>query len=417
MKNPFSTKRSAETPAGTAHPDATDAPARKRLVPILAVVAGLAVLGTGAAVAADAHKTVTIDVDGQTTEVTTWRGSVGNLLEEQGITVGERDVVAPSASAALGEGSEIVVRYGREITVADAEGTSTIWTTAVDADEVLASLAARGDQTRLVASRSSDRAAIGIRLPLDGVVALKVDGETREVAAGAEELDDFLAVEGITLGELDRVHVARLGEDGEPAADGQITVVVQRVVVEDQAVTEEIGYESVTENDATRFKDLAVAVQTAGVPGVRTLVDTVTLVDGVEESRERVSDTVTTEPVTEVLLQGTKERPVVTTPAATSSSSSSAAASGGTADQGTAPSGTVWAQLAQCESGGNPSIVSKSGAYHGLYQFSVGTWQSVGGTGLPSQASAEEQTLRAQILQERSGWGQWPHCSAKLGLR
>lgn len=77
----------------------------------------------------------------------------------------------------------------------------------------------------------------------------------------------------------------------------------------------------------------------------------------------------------------------------------------------------VWAKLAQCESGGNPRIVSSNGLYHGLFQFSVGTWRSVGGSGVPSQASPAEQLKRAKILQARSGWGQWPHCSSQLGLR
>lgn len=77
---------------------------------------------------------------------------------------------------------------------------------------------------------------------------------------------------------------------------------------------------------------------------------------------------------------------------------------------------SVWAALAQCESSGNPRAVSSTGRYHGLYQFSVATWRSVGGTGLPSQATPEEQTNRARILQARSGWGQWPACSRKLGL-
>lgn len=80
-------------------------------------------------------------------------------------------------------------------------------------------------------------------------------------------------------------------------------------------------------------------------------------------------------------------------------------------------SDATWAALAKCESGGNPRIVSASGSYHGLYQFSVSTWRSVGGTGLPSQASAEEQTERARLLQARSGWGQWPHCSRVIGVR
>ena len=76
----------------------------------------------------------------------------------------------------------------------------------------------------------------------------------------------------------------------------------------------------------------------------------------------------------------------------------------------------VWAQLARCESGGNPRTNTGNG-YYGLYQFTAGTWRSVGGHGLPHWNSAAEQTRRAQILQERSGWGQWPACTRKLGLR
>lgn len=78
--------------------------------------------------------------------------------------------------------------------------------------------------------------------------------------------------------------------------------------------------------------------------------------------------------------------------------------------------GSVWDRLAQCESGGNWSINTGNGYYGGV-QFSAATWRGVGGTGLPSDASREEQIARAQALQARSGWGQWPECSAKLGLR
>ena len=74
----------------------------------------------------------------------------------------------------------------------------------------------------------------------------------------------------------------------------------------------------------------------------------------------------------------------------------------------------IWAAIAQCESGGNPSINTGNG-YYGMYQFSLPTWRSVGGSGLPSDASAEEQTMRARMLQQRSGWGQWG-CAYRLGL-
>lgn len=78
--------------------------------------------------------------------------------------------------------------------------------------------------------------------------------------------------------------------------------------------------------------------------------------------------------------------------------------------------GSVWDSLAACESGGNWSINTGNGYYGGV-QFSLATWRSVGGSGYPHQASKAEQIKRAQILQARSGWGQWPACTAKLGLR
>lgn len=78
--------------------------------------------------------------------------------------------------------------------------------------------------------------------------------------------------------------------------------------------------------------------------------------------------------------------------------------------------GNVWDNLARCESGGNWAINTGNGYYGGL-QFTASTWKAVGGSGLPHQASKEEQIMRGQILQARSGWGQWPACTKKLGLR
>lgn len=78
--------------------------------------------------------------------------------------------------------------------------------------------------------------------------------------------------------------------------------------------------------------------------------------------------------------------------------------------------GWPWGDLAQCESSGNPTALSPGGTYRGLFQFSIPTWLSVGGTGDPAQASVAEQLHRAKILQARSGWGQWPQCAAQLGL-
>lgn len=75
----------------------------------------------------------------------------------------------------------------------------------------------------------------------------------------------------------------------------------------------------------------------------------------------------------------------------------------------------IWEKLAQCESKGNWSINTGNGYYGGL-QFSEGAWNSVGGTGLPSNAGRDEQIMRGKMLQEKRGWGPWGGCSKKLGL-
>lgn len=79
----------------------------------------------------------------------------------------------------------------------------------------------------------------------------------------------------------------------------------------------------------------------------------------------------------------------------------------------------VWDQLAQCEAGGNWSINTGNGYYGGL-QFSPGTWTGYGGGAYAStanQANREQQIAIAEKVLAGQGWGAWPACSAKLGLR
>jgi hypothetical protein len=65
--------------------------------------------------------------------------------------------------------------------------------------------------------------------------------------------------------------------------------------------------------------------------------------------------------------------------------------------------------IAACESGGNPATDTGNGFY-GKYQFTLATWQAVGGSGNPAQASEGEQDRRAAMLYASAGAGQWPVC-------
>jgi soluble lytic murein transglycosylase-like protein len=67
--------------------------------------------------------------------------------------------------------------------------------------------------------------------------------------------------------------------------------------------------------------------------------------------------------------------------------------------------------IAACESGGDPTAVNPAG-YYGKYQFDLGTWASVGGSGNPAEASEAEQDYRAALLYSRAGSSPWPVCGA-----
>jgi len=80
-----------------------------------------------------------------------------------------------------------------------------------------------------------------------------------------------------------------------------------------------------------------------------------------------------------------------------------------------AASADDFSRLRGCESGGNYSTNTGNGFY-GAYQFDQGTWNGLGYSGLPSNASAGTQDAAARTLQSQRGWQPWPACSRKLGL-
>lgn len=80
-----------------------------------------------------------------------------------------------------------------------------------------------------------------------------------------------------------------------------------------------------------------------------------------------------------------------------------------TAARRVAPTGgDIFARIRAKESGGNYATNTGNG-YYGAYQFSLGTWRGVGGTGLPSDASPAEQDMRAQMLYNQRGCSPWPN--------
>ena len=348
---------------------------------VLAVVAG-----TTAFVTFD--KTVQLSVDGRQTTVRSFARTVGDVLDARGIAVGPHDLVVPSPGTPLADHSRIVVRFGRPLDLTVDGRPSRIWTTAQSVDEAMALMGLRTDRAYVSASRyepiGRQGLSLSVRLPHE--VTFLADGRRIEVTTTAATVGEALAAARLTLRKQDTID-ADLGsypQDGE---------VVSLTRIDGRRLTQQvpIAFSIVRQSTDTLFKG-DTKIEKTGSVGVRVRTWSYRYVNGKLAGRTLIGDRVAAQPVTQVMLVGTKPRPTHAP----------------TAD------GLNWAALAHCESGGNPQAYNAAGPYYGLYQFSASTWHSVGGAGIPTDASSSEQTYRAQILYNRSGAGQWPVCGKYL---
>ncbi|MDQ1619485.1 MAG: resuscitation-promoting factor RpfB [Actinomycetota bacterium] len=361
---------------------------RRRLLALLvqALVVTALVAGTTAFVALD--KTVTISIDGRHTTVKTYARTVGDVLAGEGIHVDEHDLVSPMPDQPFGDGDTIVIRYGRPVVLTVDGQTRSVWTTARNVSGALLAIGVRSDGAYVSASRSRriGRGGMQLDVRLPHAMTFLADGKRHEVTTTAITIRSAMAEAGVPLREQDRVTPTL---ETRPS-DDQVIAVTR---VDGKKVVEEkpIKFTTVERASKSLFKGDRKLIR-KGKVGIKVRTFKETYLDRKLAERTRVGVRIAAQPVTQIVLVGTKPRPE-NTPAA---------------------DGLNWAALAQCESGGNPQAVNSAGPYYGLYQFMESTWHSVGGAGIPTQASASEQTYRAQILYNRSGRGQWPVCGRLL---
>jgi len=345
------------------------------------------VVGTTAFVALD--KTVTVSVDGREHKVRSFAGTVADLLDSEGIRYDvAHDLVTPAPTAELKDGETVQVRFGRPVLLTVDGQTRTVWTTGRTVSEALMMLGVRADDAYVSASRSRriNRGGITLDIRTPHHLTFLADGKRHEVTTTATTVRSAMAEAGVVLRARDRV-------SSDLSAQPYSEQVVALTRVDGKKVVEErpIKFDTKKRKTDAMYEGETKVVE-EGKVGIETRTFREVYLDGKLESRKLVDKAITEKPVTAVLLVGTKERP----------------------ENLPTSDGLNWAALAECESGGNPQAYNPAGPYYGLYQFMESTWRSVGGVGIPTQASASEQTYRAQILYNRSGAGQWPVCGSNL---
>jgi resuscitation-promoting factor RpfB len=364
-------------------------------LPLKTLAVNAAVVSTlvgGTTAYATFDNTVTLSVDGKAESIHTFADTVDEVLAAQDIELGTHDVVAPSVSSPVEDGSEIAVRFGRPLTVTVDGVERQLWTTALSVDEALEDMGIRAAGAELSVSRSLGigRRGLAFEVRTAKDVTLVADGKSTPLTTTAVTVREALADAGITLSKLDQISPAL-----EDRVTSGLTLTVQRIVAEQRTVTVSVPHEVTRKNDSSLYEG-ETKVEVEGRDGTIERLIEVLIVDGTEGAPRVLSEKVLVPAVAEVVLVGTKER--ASTPIDTSGD------------------GGVWDQLAQCESGGNWAINTGNGYYGGL-QFSLGTWQAYGGSGYPHENSKAEQIrIATKVRDARGGYGDWPACAAKLGL-
>ena len=357
-----------------------------------AAVAVAAVVGTTVGYAS-MGKAVTLNVDGKVDHVTATGDTVGAVLKDQGISLNSHDEVAPALDASVNDGTTIAVRYGKPLKL-DVDGdTTTYWVTATDVRGALSEINRSFDRAHLSVSRGAGITRDGLRITVATPHRLTfvVGGhDAVHKTVPAYTVAQALHAMHLELGKNDVVHPG-LRHELKPGD----RIVLDRVrIVRKHFSAETVPYTTVTHDDSTMLEGRSTVVR-SGRAGLRDVTYRIVFRNGHLVARRVLTQHVVRQPVAQVERVGTK------TVAPTTNFASGS---------------TVWDALAKCESGGNWATNTGNGYYGGL-QFSLGTWQAYGGSGLPSNNSRETQiAIATKVRNASGGYGAWPACAASLGL-
>lgn len=199
------------------------------------------------------RKTVTIVVDGNEVKVVTFKGTVKDLLQDEGIEITEKDKVQPALEEKLSEGEEITIKKAVEVQL-----------TAMNKDILI---------------------------------------QTAEAT-----VEDMLKAEYETL-KSQGIEFKKGIDEVEPSLNTKIQknleIILVKVEALNEVAVEPINFDVVTEEDNSL--DISVEeVKQEGVTGEKEITYRVIKKDGKEVSREIIGSKVTKEPVEQIIVQGTR---------------------------------------------------------------------------------------------------------------
>lgn len=268
-----------------------------RRIRVIACIAATSIALAGS-FAFTARKSVALNINGQTTQVTTYAMTATRLLEEQGVDIKTHDIVTTSSGDQLANHAVVTVQSAYQTTI-NIDGTAVpFWTVATSADQLLGFFEENQNNAAKITvdiKNVYNQLTGGLVINQDGPVTVIADGKTSVAPNGKLPAASILDSKGIVLNKEDRVSVEK---------DGDTTILrVRRVTHGEETRTAIVPYSTQTIIDSN-LPEGQSEIRQQGVNGEKTQVYNVTYVDGVAESETLKSETVTTMAIDQIIAVG-----------------------------------------------------------------------------------------------------------------
>lgn len=286
------------------------------------------VLFSGFTIYEAAKKEVTIVNDGEEQVVYTHKHTVGELIDQVGITVGAHDELSHEEDAPIEDGMTIDYKKAKQIIVT-IDGKSEAYYTTEDTvsaflQEQALSFSEHDDMSHAMDDPIEEGLKLNVNTAFD--VVINDGGDEHILKTTGATVEELLNELDIELNKKDKIT-----HELNDRVTKETEIEIIRVTAEKVELTEMIDFKTEIKEDSTLLKG-EERVITEGEQGKKVKTYKVTKENGEEVERELIEEEVAKEPVNKVIAVGTKE-PVQNTNSSnlvTLSATSSDKPSGGT---------------------------------------------------------------------------------------
>lgn len=260
---------------------------------------------------------VVLAADGEHQTVKAHMNTVGDLLEEANIEVGEHDYLSHNVEAKLTDGMEVQYKPAEEVTLTVDGETEKQYTTVDTVGDFFDEVGLELTKHDVLSHDQSEAIQPEMDIVVDRAFEITVvDGKKERSYWTIEKtVDEFLEDNEIELTKLDKIKPKQ-----DKLIDAETKVTITRIEVEEEVVEEKIPYKTEEKSDSSLEKGKEKVVQ-EGKDGLAKVTYEITKENGKEIDREMVKEKEIEKSKKKIVKVGTKEPKAATNSGSTPSGS------------------------------------------------------------------------------------------------